>query len=41
MSLWTAVLAAGVLAWLTKLAGYLVPQRWLSWPWSSWAPSCC
>ena len=33
MSLWTAVLAAGVLAWLTKLAGYLVPQRWLSWPW--------
>ena len=33
MSLWTAVLAAGVLAWLTKLAGYLVPQRWLRWPW--------
>ena len=33
MSLWTAVLAAGVLAWLTKLAGYLVPQRWLSGPW--------
>ncbi|HRL68283.1 MAG TPA: AzlD domain-containing protein [Ottowia sp.] len=32
MSLWTAVLAAGVLAWLTKLAGYLVPQRWLSGP---------
>ena len=32
MSLWTAVIAAGLLAWLTKLAGYLVPQRWLNGP---------
>lgn len=32
MSLWTALIAAGLLAWLTKLAGYLVPQRWLNGP---------
>ncbi|MDO5691862.1 MAG: AzlD domain-containing protein [Pseudomonadota bacterium] len=32
MSLWTAVIAAGLLSWLTKFAGYLVPQRWLSGP---------
>lgn len=24
---WIAILAAGLLAWLTKLAGHLVPQR--------------
>ncbi|MDO5625498.1 MAG: AzlD domain-containing protein [Pseudomonadota bacterium] len=32
MSLWTAVLLASALAWLTKFAGYLVPQRWLDGP---------
>lgn len=30
MSLWSSVLAASLLAWVTKFAGYLVPQRWLS-----------
>lgn len=30
--LWLTLLAAGVLAWLTKLAGYSVPQHWLQGP---------
>ena len=29
MSLWASVIVASVLAWATKFAGYLVPQRWL------------
>lgn len=33
MTLWLAVLAACVLAWLAKLAGYLVPERILMIPW--------
>lgn len=33
MTLWLAVLAACVLAWLVKLAGYLVPERILAIPW--------
>lgn len=32
MSTWTAVLLAGTLAYLTKLAGYLVPRHWLERP---------
>ena len=32
MSVWSVVLVAGVLAWGTKFAGYLVPQRWLDGP---------
>jgi uncharacterized membrane protein len=30
VSLWVVVLTAAGLAYLTKLAGHLVPQRWLS-----------
>lgn len=33
MTLWAAVLAAGMLAYLVKLGGYLVPQRVLEVPW--------
>jgi uncharacterized membrane protein len=33
MTLWIAVLAAGLLAYLIKLGGYLVPQRVLEVPW--------
>ncbi|MFK5633080.1 MULTISPECIES: AzlD domain-containing protein [unclassified Ornithinimicrobium] len=33
MTLWTAVLAAGALAYLIKLGGYLVPERILEVPW--------
>ena len=32
VSLWSAVIVAGLLAWATKFAGYLVPQRWLGGP---------
>lgn len=30
--LWVAIIAAGIVAWLTKAAGHLVPQRWLEHP---------
>lgn len=33
MTLWVAVLGAGVLAYALKLAGYLVPERVLEVPW--------
>lgn len=33
MTLWVAVLAAGVLAYALKLGGYLVPERVLEVPW--------
>lgn len=33
MTLWLAVIAACSLAYLTKLAGYLVPERLLEVPW--------
>lgn len=33
MSLWTAVLLACLLAYLLKLAGYVVPHAWLEIPW--------
>ncbi|GAA1181996.1 AzlD domain-containing protein [Ornithinimicrobium humiphilum] len=33
MTLWIAVLAAGLLAYLIKLGGYLVPERVLEVPW--------
>lgn len=33
MTLWIAVVAACLLAFLTKLAGYLVPERVLEVPW--------
>lgn len=33
MTLWIAVIAACLLAFLTKLAGYLVPERILEVPW--------
>ncbi|WP_122262410.1 AzlD domain-containing protein [Ornithinimicrobium cerasi] len=33
MTLWLAVVAVCVLAFLTKLAGYLVPERFLELPW--------
>lgn len=33
MTLWVAVLAAGALAYLVKLGGYLVPERVLEVPW--------
>lgn len=33
MTLWMAVLAACLLAWTIKLAGYLVPERVLHIPW--------
>lgn len=29
MTLWAVLILAGLLALLTKLAGYLAPQRWL------------
>lgn len=32
MSIWATVLAAAGLAFLTKLAGYVVPQRWFDHP---------
>lgn len=32
MNLWTTVLAAAALSFLTKLLGYLVPQEWLDGP---------
>ncbi|MDQ2757007.1 MAG: AzlD domain-containing protein [Actinomycetota bacterium] len=32
MSLWATVLLAGAAAYLLKLAGHLVPQRWLEGP---------
>nr|WP_200807843.1 AzlD domain-containing protein [Demequina sp. NBRC 110056] len=30
--MWAAIVAAGLLAWLTKLAGHTVPERWLENP---------
>jgi hypothetical protein len=33
MTLWAAVVAVSLLAFLTKLAGYLVPERLLEVPW--------
>ncbi len=30
--LWVAILAAGIVSWLTKATGHLVPQRWLEHP---------
>lgn len=33
MTLWLTVLAACLLAWVAKLAGYLVPERILAIPW--------
>lgn len=33
MTLWTAVVAVSLLAFLTKFAGYLVPERLLEVPW--------
>lgn len=33
MTLWAAVVAVSLLAFLTKLGGYLVPQRLLEVPW--------
>lgn len=33
VALWVAVVAACLLAWLTKLTGYLVPERVLHIPW--------
>jgi hypothetical protein len=33
MTLWIAVVAACLLAWLIKLGGYLVPERILQVPW--------
>lgn len=33
MSLWTAVLLACLLAYVLKLAGYVVPHSWLEVPW--------
>lgn len=33
MTLWVAVVLACLLAWLAKLAGYLVPERVLQVPW--------
>ncbi|CEA07062.1 Branched-chain amino acid transport protein (AzlD) [Arthrobacter saudimassiliensis] len=33
MSLWLWILAACAVGYLTKLAGYLVPVRWLERPW--------
>lgn len=33
MTLWIVVLAAGLLAYLIKLGGYLVPERVLEVPW--------
>lgn len=33
MTLWVVVIAAGLLAYLVKLGGYLVPQRVLAVPW--------
>lgn len=32
MSVWSAVILAGLLSWATKFAGFLVPQRWLTGP---------
>ncbi|ODS92774.1 MAG: branched-chain amino acid transporter AzlD [Comamonas sp. SCN 65-56] len=32
MTLWQAVLVAGLIAFVTKLAGYAVPARWLQNP---------
>ncbi|MBS0291087.1 MAG: AzlD domain-containing protein, partial [Proteobacteria bacterium] len=32
MSLWTAIVLAGLAAFATKLAGYAVPARWLHSP---------
>ncbi len=32
MSMWGWILLASAVAWLTKLAGYLVPARWLQGP---------
>lgn len=36
MTAWVTVLAACALAYLLKLAGYLVPERVLEIPWVSW-----
>lgn len=30
--MWIAIVAAGLLAWLTKLAGHTVPESWLENP---------
>ena len=32
MTLWQAIIAAGLIAFVTKLAGYAVPARWLQNP---------
>lgn len=33
MTMWLWILAACVIAYLTKLVGYLLPERWLENPW--------
>ena len=30
--LWVVIIAAGVVSWLTKAVGHLVPERWLEHP---------
>ncbi len=30
--MWVAIIVAGLLAWATKFAGHLVPERWLEIP---------
>jgi branched-subunit amino acid transport protein len=30
--LWVAIVAAGLVSWLTKATGHLVPERWLEHP---------
>lgn len=32
LDLWGSIVLAGLLAWATKLLGYLVPGRWLAQP---------
>ncbi|WP_291378978.1 AzlD domain-containing protein [Demequina sp.] len=32
MWLWVAIAAAGLVSWLTKATGHLVPERWLEHP---------
>lgn len=30
--LWVAIIAAGVISWVTKATGHVVPQRWVEHP---------
>lgn len=30
--MWCAIIAAGVISWLTKATGHAVPERWLEYP---------